>query len=67
MGINDNAKKLSSLSKTAIKGITGNSPRAWFLIEQGNTSLFYVDKKLSSAEKIDGSSEVQSTIGKTSH
>ena len=44
--------KLSSLSKTAIKGITGNSPRAWFLIEQGNTSLFYVDKKLSSAEKL---------------
>lgn len=52
MGINDNAKKLSSLSKTAIKGITGSSPRAWFLIEQGKTSLFYVDKKLSSADKL---------------
>ena len=39
MGINDNAKILSSLSKTAIKGITDGSPRAWFLIEEGKTSL----------------------------
>ena len=51
MGVNQQAKKLSSLSRVAAKGISGSEKRAWFLLEDGRESFFYIDKRISNAAK----------------
>lgn len=51
MGINQKAKKLSSLSRVAAKSISGSDKRAWFLIEDGRETFFYIDKRISAPAK----------------
>ena len=52
MSVNDKAKKLTTISQTAIKGIGHGQVQAWFLIEYSKKNFYFlVDKKLKSAAK----------------
>ena len=51
MPINQKAKKLSALSKRAVKGLPEGGTRAWLIVETEKDSFFYIDKKISDPSK----------------
>ena len=51
MGVNNDAKKLSTISKTAVTGLNPGEIKAWFVIEHKDNHFFYVDPKISDPNK----------------
>ena len=50
MAVNKDAKKITSLARTALKA-AGQEQRAWFAVGVGKDYFFYVDKKLKDPKK----------------